>query len=84
MERWQVVELAPDPPGWHKEIEGWEETYGEVVVRFETNQPRRFGPACDDFEQAVRDGELHHDGADVLSRHIATTVCPCCGPAVRS
>lgn len=53
MERYDVRELAPDPPGWHREIEEWEESYGEVVQRFETSQPRRMGPACDDFEQGV-------------------------------
>lgn len=74
MERWRVVELAPDPPGWHREIEDWEDTYGEVVVRFETNQPRRMGPAIDDFEQAVRDAELTHDGSEVLHRHIGNAV----------
>lgn len=74
MERYVVLELAPDPPGWHREVETWEETYGEVVVRFETNQPRRFGPACDDFEQAVRDGELSHDGGDALLRHLSNCV----------
>lgn len=74
MERWNVLELAPDPPGWVSEIEGWEETYGDVVVRFDTNQPRRMGPACDDFEQAVRDARLRHDGAEVIARHLANCV----------
>ena len=53
MNRYTVLEFAPDPPGWNREIEELEETYGEIVVRFETSQPRRFGPACDDFMQAV-------------------------------
>jgi hypothetical protein len=70
MERWNVVELAPDPPGWHREIEDWEQTYGEVVVRFETNNPSRMGPACDDFEQAVSDGEIQHDASEVIDRHL--------------
>jgi hypothetical protein len=74
MERWTVLEFAPDPPGWVSEIEEWEETYGEVVVRFETNQPKRMGPAVDDFEQAVRDGGLRHDGSEILSRHLGNCV----------
>jgi phage terminase large subunit-like protein len=69
-----VLEFCPDPPGWVSEIEEWEETYGEVVVRFDTNQPRRMGPACDDFEQAVRDGQLRHDGSEVIARHLANCV----------
>lgn len=74
MNDFRVVELAPDPPGWHREVEEWEETYGEVVVRFETNQPRRMGPACDDFEQAVRDEDFTTDGHEALLRHIAHCV----------
>lgn len=74
MERYRVLELAPDPPGWHREIEEWEETFGEVVVRFETNQPRRMGPACDDFEQAARDEEFTTDGHEALIRHLAHCV----------
>lgn len=74
METYRVLELAPDPPGWRTEVEEWEETYGEVVVRFETNQPRRFGPACDDFEQHVRDRTLTHDGSEVIARHINNAI----------
>jgi hypothetical protein len=44
--RYDVREFAPDPPGWHREIEELEAMYGEIVVRFETSQPRRMGPAA--------------------------------------
>jgi len=74
MQRWTVLELAPDPPGWHREIEDWEHTYGETVVRFDTNQPSRFGPACDSFEKAVAGDELTHDNAEVLKRHLENAV----------
>lgn len=74
MERYRVVELAPDPPGWVLEVEQWEETYGETVVRFETWQPSRMGPACDDFFQAVHDGRLTHDGNEVVHRHLGNCV----------
>lgn len=73
-ETYDVVEFAPDPPGWHKEIEQFEETYGEVVVRFETNQPRRMGPACDDFEQGARDAGFTIDGHEGLLRHLGNCV----------
>jgi phage terminase large subunit-like protein len=74
METFDVAELAPDPPGWRHEVEGWEAKYGETVVRFETNQPARMGPACDEFEQALRDGGFTHDGDERLARHIAHCV----------
>ena len=81
MDTWAVVELAPDPPGWHDEIEGWEDTYGDVVVRFETNQRTRIGPACSRFYAAVAGGDveestlpLTHDGDVRLARHLRNAV----------
>jgi hypothetical protein len=80
MEDYDVAELAPDPPGWHHEVEKWELKYGEVVVRFETNQPTRMGPACDEFNQGLRgdednpDGGFTHDGHPAAARHIAHCV----------
>lgn len=75
MRRLEVVELAPDPPGWHTQVEELEQEYGEdVVVRFETKQTARFGPACSEFAQACQDGELSHDGSEVLDRHLTNAV----------
>jgi phage terminase large subunit-like protein len=85
MADYRVLELAPDPPGWVREVEDLEATYGETVVRFETNQPSRMGPACDEFEQALRgtgehadgvlpEGGFTHDGDERLARHISHCV----------
>jgi hypothetical protein len=74
MERLDVVELAPDPPGWHAEIEEWEDTYGGVVVRFDTNQPSRMCPAVDRFRSALMEGAIEHDANVVLTRHIGNCV----------
>lgn len=77
--KYDVRELAPDPPGWGKEIEEWEERYGdEIVVRFDTNQPSRMGPASDTFEQLVRDGGISLDRQEPLLRHLGN-----CMTAVR-
>jgi hypothetical protein len=79
MQRFTVRELAPDPFGWHADVERWEEKYGEVVVRFETNQPRRMGPACSDFEQAARDTakgdrKISIEDSEPLRRHLGNCV----------
>lgn len=71
MERYQVVDLACDPPGWLREIEEWVERYGDVVTRFETNQRSHMSPACDRFRQAILDGGLSHDGDRRLMAHLA-------------
>jgi len=67
-QRWKVLEMAADPPGWQTELEGWEREFGTrtivddatgavrgsgAVVRFETNITSRMGPACDAFYTAV-------------------------------
>lgn len=81
MERWQVMELAPDPPGWADEIEQWEATYSDVVVEFPTNQTARMVPACTRFYSAVAGGDedeaalpLTHDGNPTLARHLRNAV----------
>lgn len=82
MHRWSVLEFAGDPPGWHREFEDWEATYGDVVVRFETNQARVFGPACELFFNSVMETdeedtdvvEFTHDGNSILRRHLNNAV----------
>jgi phage terminase large subunit-like protein len=74
MERFEVVELAVDPPGWHSEVEGWREAYGEVVVDFPTNSRQRMAAACDRFRVAVLEGDLRHDGSALLARHVGHCV----------
>lgn len=74
MKRWKVLELCPDPFGWFDEVEEWEETYGEVVVRFETNQRKRMAAACNRFYTGVTAGHLRHDGDARLARHLFNVV----------
>jgi len=74
MERYDVVELACDPPGWNAEIDNWRETYGNVVVDYPTNERRRMSAACDRFRTGVLEGDLSHDGSAVLARHVGHCV----------
>jgi len=81
MERWTVVELSPDPPGWADEIEHWEATYGDVVVEFPTNQPSHMVAACSRFYASVAGGDedeaampLTHDNDPRLARHLRNAV----------
>lgn len=79
MERYRVVEFAPCPPGWRQELEEWEQTYGRSVVRYEIARTAMWGPACDAFEQAVREGTLSHDGSTRIAAAMAD-----CSPVMRS
>lgn len=74
MRRWDVLEFAADPPKWESEMERWEERYGEVIVRFDTFVPSRMVPACNRFFAAVTEGNLTHDGSEVLGRHLGNAV----------
>lgn len=74
MTRFEVLELACDPPGWHAEIDEWRSKYGDVVLDFPTNVRTRMGPACDRFRVAVLEGDLSHDGDPDLARHVGHCV----------
>jgi phage terminase large subunit-like protein len=74
MERFDVAELAADPPGWHAELDAWQEAYGDVVVEFPTNERRRMAAACDRFRAGVLEDGITHDGHEVLARHVGHCV----------
>lgn len=71
-ERFDVLELAADPPGWYSEIDEWTETYGSrigpdgketsVVLMYDTNQPKRMAPACERLQTDVKNGEVKFGG----------------------
>ena len=74
MARYDVAELAPDPPKWETDIEEWEDLYGDVVVRFPTWVRKRMAPACNRFYAAVMERQIRHDGSDALARHLLNCV----------
>jgi hypothetical protein len=53
MERYELIELAANPPGWGAELDSWQESCGEVVVEFPTSARSRMAPACDRFRTDV-------------------------------
>jgi phage terminase large subunit-like protein len=73
-ETYDVVELAPDPPGWYAEIDQWTDLYGDRVVVFDTNQAKRLAPACERFQTGVLEQKVRHNGHPVLARHVGNAV----------
>lgn len=70
-DRWSVGRFLGDPPKWWTELDDWAGEFPEdVVALLDTNQPRRFAPACDRFSTAVREGSITHDGSELLTRHV--------------
>lgn len=76
MEQYQVLELACDPPGWHREIEEWGQEYGETVtLMYPTARIKMMSAACSRFFTAVVNGEdISHDGDPRLAKHLSNAV----------
>lgn len=75
--KFNVLEFAADPPGWYSEIDEWVRTYGEdKVIMFDTNQPKRFAPACDRTRKAINEGDAKFGGplGGNLREHFANCV----------
>ena len=70
-ERFDVAELAFDPPGWYAEGDQWEALYGERVVMFDTKKPMRMAPACERTQAGLLGGDISFGGplAGVLAEH---------------
>ena len=74
VERWDVEELACDPPGWQHEIDLWSDELDDVpVVRYETRSGQ-FERDLDRFHSAVIAGDFTHDGDSRLATHVANAV----------
>ena len=72
--RFDVVQLACDPPYWEREISEWAARWPNRVLSFPTNRRERMAPACTTFYTAVLERTLTHDGDARLARHVANAV----------
>lgn len=72
---YNVLEIAADPPYWHRELEDWSKRYGETkVLAFATNRRERMAPATTAFYTAVMEKTVTHDGDTRLARHVSNAV----------
>lgn len=71
MERYQVVRGYFDPPWWETQVDTWAGRWPGSVWRFATNRYQRTAWAVRAAENAIRGGELTHDGSATLARHVA-------------
>lgn len=80
-----VLELAADPPGWHRELEDWAQTYGEEhVIEFSTNQAEPHGPGPRSFPLGgLRRGRCDRCGR-ALDREWRHELCFPCRSYARS
>lgn len=72
---YDVWRLYADPAYWSSAIAAWAGRWGsERVVEWWTNRPRQIGHACRTLAQAIRSGEIAHNGNEDLSRHLRNAV----------
>jgi hypothetical protein len=73
--RYEVGRMLCDPPKWQTEIEQWSHRWGdEIVLFFDTNQPRRMSGACDRFTTTLAEHALTHDADPLLTAHVLAMV----------
>lgn len=74
-QNWFVWRLYADPPYWDDTVNNWAGTYGDDrVIKWWTNRNKPMGFAVRAFSNAIRAGELGHDGNEDLARHVGNAV----------
>lgn len=77
--RYRVVGFFADPALWEGHVASWEAKYGKQLavkasrdhpIGWLMNRPSVVARAVEQFESAVLDGELSHDGSYALTRHV--------------
>lgn len=70
-DRWDVWRLYADPPYWETAIDSWSGRWGDKrVIRWWTNRRQPIAYACRAYRDAIRTGDLSHDGTEALVRHV--------------
>jgi phage terminase large subunit-like protein len=70
----KVWRLYADPPYWETTVNKWAGEFTEDrVISWATNQESRMGPAVRAYSNAMRDGDVSHDGDERFARHIGAT-----------
>jgi hypothetical protein len=71
--RWEVWRLYATPTHWESTVDFWAGEWGgetDRVVKWRTNQHLRMSEACRAFANAIKAGEVPHDGDPLLARHV--------------
>ncbi len=71
-ERYDVWRLYADPPYWQSWVAHWCGKYGaDRVIDWWTNRRKQMTHALENYDSAMKQGNLSHDANPVLQRHIA-------------
>lgn len=69
--RYTVWRMYADPPYWQSWIAKWAGEFGaERVIEWFTNQRRKMSAALENFDSAIKEGAISHDGDPDVTRHL--------------
>jgi phage terminase large subunit-like protein len=69
--RFKVWRMYADPWFWQSWLATWAGSFGkEQVIEWATNRRLQMAAALENFETAIIDGRIQHDGDDRLTRHL--------------
>jgi phage terminase large subunit-like protein len=71
-EEFDVWRMYADPWLWQAWTSKWAGEFGkDRVIEWFTNRPLQMAAALDNFNSAIKEGRLSHDGSKDLARHVA-------------
>lgn len=71
-DEYDVWRLYADPPYWQEMIAKWIGQYGEErVIEWWTNRRKPMTYALENYNTAIADGSISHDGNEMMARHVA-------------
>ncbi len=71
---YDVAVMFADPYRWQDYLDRWSAEWPERIVEFPTNVEQRMDKAIERFTTAFANGELSHDAAETLTRHVKNAV----------
>lgn len=71
--QFDVWRMYADPPYWQSWIAGWAADFPERVMEWWTNRRRPMKAALENFDTAIREGRIPHDGDKRLERHLGNS-----------
>ncbi len=69
IEQWEVLRAYCDPPRWESTVDKWAGRW-ECIVAWETYRTQPMAFALRAYKDAVRNGEVTHDGDERFAEHI--------------
>ena len=73
--QYNVWRMYCDPPYWETTVAEWAGKYGDKkVIAWWTNRFKQMAYAIRGFNNAIKAGELHHDGDPDYTQHVGNAV----------